>query len=443
MNNRTNNWAEGIRSFELHPLLGVGGNMYRTVNTWDKVAHNSFLSVLVELGFVGLILFLLMLAMAYGAAFVQKRLRDRVFWLTLLLVWTIGRLHPHLGISQDHLGVPHSGGGQRGHQQGGRSPQGRGRSSGPRSLHSLRSRTQGYAQTRNPRRVERISMEAMQNSNKRVAIFMPGLYGGGGERSMLNLAHGMANSGYEVDLVLARKEGPFLEQVRPSLRIVDLKASRVFAALPALVRYLRRERPAAMLSVFGYANIVASSAWRLAGVPTRLLLNEQNTVSREVKSAARWRGRMVPHLIRYFYPWADGIVVVSNGVADDMAQLTRIPRERITVIYNPSVVKAEVWEKAQAPLDDPWFHPGGAPVLLAVGRLQVQKDFPTLLQAFARLRASQTGAADHPGGRPRAAAAGGAHHRAGLAGGCAPARFRLQPLCLHVAGLAVRAFLPV
>jgi hypothetical protein len=56
-----------------------------------------------------------------------------------------------------------------------------------------------------------------------------------------------------------------------------------------------------------------------------------------------------------------------------MAQFTKIPQERITVIYNPSVVGAEVWEKAHAPLDHPWFKPDQPPVLVAVGRLQMQK----------------------------------------------------------------------
>ena len=226
----------------------------------------------------------------------------------------------------------------------------------------------------------------MLNSQKRVAIFMPSLFGGGGQRSMVNLAHGMAESGYAVDLVLAQVEGPFLEEVRKPVRVVDLKASRALTSLPALVRYLRSEQPDALLSVFGYVNIIASWAWRLAGVRTRLLLNEQNTVSFESGNASTWRGRLVPWLMKRFYPWAHGIVVVSHGVRDDMAQLTNIPRERITVIYNPSVVRAEVLEKAQAPLDHPWFKPDQPPVLIAVGRLQMQKDFPTLLHAFAKVR---------------------------------------------------------
>jgi hypothetical protein len=107
--------------------------------------------------------------------------------------------------------------------------------------------------------------QMMQSSQKRVAIFMPSLFGGGGQRSMVNLAHGIADSGYAVDLVLAQVEGPFLEEVRKPVRVVDLKASRALTSLPALVRYLRNEQPDALLSVFGYVNIVASWAWRLAG----------------------------------------------------------------------------------------------------------------------------------------------------------------------------------
>jgi len=229
----------------------------------------------------------------------------------------------------------------------------------------------------------------MLNQKGKIAIFMPTMFGGGGQRSMLNLAHGIASCGHPVDLVLAQTEGAFMTDVRRSIRIVDLKASRALTSLPALVRYLRREQPEAMLSVFGYVNIIALWARRLAGVRTRLFVNEQNTVSQEAGNASNWRGRLTPVLMKRFYPWANGIVVVSGGVRDDMAQLTNISRDRITVIYNPSVVRTEVQEKAQAPLEHPWFQPGQPPVLVAVGRLQPQKDYPVLLKAFAEVRRTQ------------------------------------------------------
>jgi glycosyltransferase involved in cell wall biosynthesis len=225
----------------------------------------------------------------------------------------------------------------------------------------------------------------MADSEGRTAIFMPALLGGGGERSMLNLARGLADHGLGVDLVLAQATGPFLAEVPKSVRVLDLKVSRTLTSLPALVRYFRRERPAAMLSVFGYSNVVALCAWRMSGVATRLFVNEQNTVSLEAGNALSLRGRLTPLLMKRLYPWATGIVVVSEGVRDDLARLTSIPRERIRVIYNP-VMRDEMLEGARAPLEHPWFGPGQPPVILAVGRLHPQKDYPTLLQAFARLR---------------------------------------------------------
>jgi glycosyltransferase involved in cell wall biosynthesis len=55
------------------------------------------------------------------------------------------------------------------------------------------------------------------------------------------------------------------------------------------------------------------------------------------------------------------------------------------VLDNPSVAP-EVPALADAPLDHPWFHPGAPPVVLGVGRLSKQKDFPLLLRAFAEVR---------------------------------------------------------
>jgi glycosyltransferase involved in cell wall biosynthesis len=202
---------------------------------------------------------------------------------------------------------------------------------------------------------------------------------------MLNLARGLADCGCAVDLVLAQTTGPFMSEVPKSVRVVDLKVSRVLTGLPALTRYLRRERPEAMLSVFGYSNIIALLAWRIAGVPTRLFVNEQNTVSVEAGNALSLRGRLTPLLMKRFYPWASGIVVVSQGVRDDLAHLTGIGGERITVIHNP-VLRAEMLERARASLDHPWFGADQPPVLLGVGRLHPQKDYPTLLEAFAQVR---------------------------------------------------------
>jgi O-antigen ligase len=89
LNNRTNNWRQGLASFTEHPFIGVGSNMYRSVNTLGKVAHNSFISVLVEVGLIGFVLFGIVMMIAITQAWGQPKW-DARFWLTILLVWAIG-----------------------------------------------------------------------------------------------------------------------------------------------------------------------------------------------------------------------------------------------------------------------------------------------------------------------------------------------------------------
>jgi glycosyltransferase involved in cell wall biosynthesis len=188
--------------------------------------------------------------------------------------------------------------------------------------------------------------------------------------------------------VLAQREGPYLAEVPESVRVVDLQASRVLTSLPALRRYLRSARPHSLLSVMKHANIVALWARRLAGVPTRIVVSERVALSPNVEHASDWSTRLMPHVIRMFYPWADSIVAVCHGVADDLANRTGLPRKDIDVIYNP-IVTPDLKRRAHGPVEHPWLQPGEPPVVLAVGRFQPQKDFPTLLRAFARVRQSR------------------------------------------------------
>jgi glycosyltransferase involved in cell wall biosynthesis len=221
---------------------------------------------------------------------------------------------------------------------------------------------------------------------QRVALLTSTLGGGGAQRSMVRIAGAIAERGFDVDLVVGRAEGHYRDEVSPSVRIVDLRARRTILAMPALIRYLRRDRPAALLSSLDYVNIIGLWSRRLAGVPVRMFVKEENTLSVAVANARQWRSRLMPRLIGRYYPWADGVTTVSAGVADDLARATTLPRERISVIFNP-VVTQRMHEMAKEPLEHPWFAPDEPPVFLGLGRMVPQKDFPNLLTAFAKVRA--------------------------------------------------------
>lgn len=228
----------------------------------------------------------------------------------------------------------------------------------------------------------------MTEVSPRIALFLRYLGGGGAEVAMVNVARGLVEQGLKVDFVLSQAGGPHQWKVPPEVRIVDLGNSGILASLTGLMRYLRREKPVALLSALHFNNEIAVAAKRLSGVSTRVVVCEQNTLSQRARNETRLAKRQTPLLARLFYPWADGIVAVSQGVAKDLTEITNLPLERMQVIYNPAVTP-ELAKKAEAPLDHPWFRKGEPPVILGVGKLEAQKDFPTLIRAFAQVRQVQ------------------------------------------------------
>ena len=219
----------------------------------------------------------------------------------------------------------------------------------------------------------------------KIALFITDLGGGGAERVMLTLAESFAREGFPVDFIVSTARGALRDDVPRGVRLIDLKARRLIKSLLPLARYLASERPRCMLSALSSANCVAIWARALARCQTRLVVSEHTTLSIAAPNETNFRHRKLPYLLRWSYPFADAVVAVSNGVADDLARVIHYPRGRIRVIYNP-VVTPTMLTKSLEPLDHPWFRAGEPPVVLGIGRLTRQKDFPSLIHAFALLR---------------------------------------------------------
>lgn len=228
----------------------------------------------------------------------------------------------------------------------------------------------------------------MTNSRPQIAVFLRSLANGGAERLMVNLANYFVQQKYNVDLVLTGIDATYTSLVSPHVRIVDLKSPKLPMSLPKLVRYLRQQQPAVLLTALHYPCEIALWAKQLAGVSTRVVVSEHNTLSVEAKNLPQLTARLSPIAARLFYPWADAIVAVSQGVAQDLANVTHLQPKRIQTIYNP-VITPDLLEKAKEPINHPWFAPGEPPVILGVGRLVAQKDFPTLIRAFALVQQQQ------------------------------------------------------
>jgi glycosyltransferase involved in cell wall biosynthesis len=221
-----------------------------------------------------------------------------------------------------------------------------------------------------------------------LALFLATSGHSGVDRIMRNLVPEFIALGLRVDLLCVRGHGPDWSGLHEDARLVDLGASHVNTSLPALVRYLRRARPRALLSDKDRVNRIALLARALAGVDTRIGVRMGTTVSKNLARRGAWSRFSQYASIRLFYRFADAIITPSKGAAEDLARIAGLPAEFVTVIPNP-VVNAAMLQGAEQPVAHPWFADEGPPVILGVGELSARKDFATLLRAFALVRRSR------------------------------------------------------
>lgn len=196
------------------------------------------------------------------------------------------------------------------------------------------------------------------------------------------------NARLRVDLLLYKGGRDFLPpDIRDRARVIDLGTRHNLSTLLALRRYLRTTHPEVLYTTMDAANKIAARMKLFPGIDTRVYLSVHNHFSTARRSDGWYRSSRQRVAVRWLYPLADGVLCVSQGLAEDMERNFGVPAEKLVVVYNPSVT-SEIRQMAQEPAGHPWFEPGRPPVVLGVGRLVPQKDFPTLLRAFALVRAT-------------------------------------------------------
>lgn len=222
-----------------------------------------------------------------------------------------------------------------------------------------------------------------------IAIFSPFLRRQGGHGGvtpwLINLAGALRRRNIELDiLVSAPHDSPLRNDALPTdVAVVNLGRHRLTAAF-SLIRYLQQARPRVLLAAGYRYNSLALTAARFATAPLRVYASVHENVSAGSQELSSSKRRRRFRALARTYPRADGVIAVSRGVADDLIDNIGLPSSRIRVIYNP-VVPANLETLIQVPAPHPWLQDGRPPVILGVGRLERQKDFPTLLHAFARM----------------------------------------------------------
>jgi glycosyltransferase involved in cell wall biosynthesis len=223
---------------------------------------------------------------------------------------------------------------------------------------------------------------------RKVCFVLPSLNGGGAERAAVQILNALNPEKWDRQMYLFRGEGPYLNELSPSIRLeVSASPTRV-GRWQALRRFIRKTRPHVVMSFLSYLSVL--SAARASGAGTRVVFNQQTPMSEFLDDPDyEWRRpfhrRLFSAATRSGYARADLVVTSSRGVADDLIRAFGVDAARIRVVHNP-VDLAKLAAKAAEPLDHVHAVLWDRPVLVAAGRLAEAKNYPLMIDAMALLR---------------------------------------------------------
>ncbi len=200
---------------------------------------------------------------------------------------------------------------------------------------------------------------------------------GGLERLVLDLLRQGPALGLEYSLCLLEEEGDLAPQARAlgvPIHVLGKRPGLDFAVVPRLRALMRRAGARVLHSHNQAPGFYGGLAARLSGLP---LVQTRHGASYNLDRSRRWVNAVAAHLSR---------VTVCVG-ADSLAvarSRDRLPETRLRLIYNGVDTAVHAPDPAARAAARAELGLGqGQRVVISVGRLSPEKDYPTLLRALA------------------------------------------------------------
>jgi glycosyltransferase involved in cell wall biosynthesis len=224
---------------------------------------------------------------------------------------------------------------------------------------------------------------------RHVCLYFPSYGDGGVEKMTTNLAHGLYDAGVKVDFIVHHQAAPYLSGLEHKVNFIT-PPDNIHRHLSWLVRYLNSSHPDVLMTVKDAAGIMAIKAKKRCRAETKIVVRTGTALlsrfdHRGANFVKQW---LKSHKLKHYFQQADGHIAVALGSRKELHELIQIPQKAIIVIKNPVITPTFLKLQLEI-IDHPWFAPSREPLIMGMGGFRLQKDFTTLINAFALLRKSR------------------------------------------------------
>ena len=225
---------------------------------------------------------------------------------------------------------------------------------------------------------------------KKLLIFIPSLAGGGAERTIINIMKYLDKSIFDITLVMVNNyvnnenKHEYLELIPSEVKVKYLNCSlskySIAKIIGRLAKIINSENPNLIFSTTMKANIITVLAGKFSKVNAPIIIRESNNRS-ESKIP-----RVYKVLTSLLYNRADHVIGLSKGVEEDLIENFQVDKSKTSVIYNPIDIES-IYGLKEEKVEDLTLD-SEEKLIVSVGRLVKQKDYETLLRAFAIIEKS-------------------------------------------------------
>jgi len=224
----------------------------------------------------------------------------------------------------------------------------------------------------------------MSDNKVPLLLIVPVLKHSGAEQVVYDLATRIGAHGFSPTVLCLEDEreavGQMLSKAGVPVAGLRLWRRRAIACAKAIPKQFPKKRPLLVHSHLFHANLAARLAMKRLDEPARKSVTLINTVHVAERRFRPWHFA----LDRMTADYARLEVCVSRAVAKFQQEQTGLPERFFRVIENGIELSRFTPAKSS---------PEGPPRVLSVGRLDAQKDYPTLLRAWKLVEAAQPEAA--------------------------------------------------